>query len=177
MPVEEQQARFERLLSPAVYEAAWRYASRLSANREDAEDLLQEALTRAFRKLHTLRDEAKFRSWLLCIMRHQFIRRRRRPSLATCQYELPVAAAGDNPAPGTELMVAALNQLPREQAEVLVLFYLEGFTIRETARVLGISPAAARQRLYRARGALRGRFQQLAHPKGATRGTTGTEGG
>src|SRR4051812_41453181 len=65
--------RFEVLLTEQAYAMAWRYSLRLclqaGGGRADAEDLLQEALTRAWLGLHALRDESRFPGWLLAIVR------------------------------------------------------------------------------------------------------------
>lgn len=159
MPAEKLNQRFERMLTPEVYEAAWRYASRLRATREDAEDLLQESLLQALSKLGALRDETSFRGWLLSIVRRksidQFRRMKARPAVTR---ELPQLAAYEADDALSEHVLAALNQLPVAQQELLSLFYLDGLTLKETGQVLGIPPRAVRQRLFRARTALRGKL-------------------
>ncbi len=68
----------------------------------------------------------------------------------------PYAAAPDGMAGGFSLLLAdALARLPQALREVLELHYLDGLSLDECARVLACSPAAAKQRLYRGREALR----------------------
>ena len=83
MPEPGKQERFSQALSEAVYTAAWRFCCRLSTCREDAEDLLQEALAKACERFDQLRDQDKFKGWLLCIVRRCYLMQlralRRRP--------------------------------------------------------------------------------------------------
>lgn len=156
MLVPEEKQRFERLLSVEAYNAAWRYASWLSANREDAEDLLQDSLISAVKNIHALRDEGRFRSWLLSIIRRRFIDRRRRNAVRLQPItELPELAS---PEPSIELngpIAECLTQLPHAQQEILNLFYVDGLDLKDTGAVIGIPAKAVRQRLFRARIALR----------------------
>lgn len=154
---------FESLLTQPVLDSAWRYAYRLCHQREDAEDLLQDALAHAFNRLGQLKEPVAFKSWLMCIIRSQFlmnIRRRRVEDLvhanadeATLHLEDP-QRVGMGSQESLEIE-AALQQLPDCQREILELFYLDELNLAETARVLGLSQGAVQQRLFRARGALR----------------------
>jgi RNA polymerase sigma-70 factor (ECF subfamily) len=154
---EDPQERFERLVTGEAYACAWGYARRLTeldgGARQDAEDLLQEALAQAWRGLAGLRDEPRFKAWLLAIVRRRHLtrRRRRRPE--------PLEAAPPWPAPAVDpqvqAMLEALARLPEGPRELLSLFYLHGLTMSETARVLGIAPRVVHMRLARARAALR----------------------
>ena len=155
MAVPATEEMFEKVLTPKVYRRAWNYACRLSATREDAEDLLQEALARAWRGLGRLRQPERFGAWLITIIRNCFVS-------ATGQREVPlesywhqVVQASGTDGPLTEEVAAALNRLPQTQRELLSLYYLDGLSLKETGWVLGIQPQVAGQRLYRARQALR----------------------
>jgi RNA polymerase sigma-70 factor (ECF subfamily) len=149
---------FERALTNEIYQAAWRYALRLSGQRENAEDLLQESLAKAYLQFARLRDPAKFKGWLLSIVRTVSIdRHRRERARPPVTAELPslAAAAAD---PLARDVAEALARLPQPQHELLSLFYLDGLSLKETGQVLGVKPRAVRQRLYRARQALRRRL-------------------
>jgi len=152
------QQLFETLVTVDVYEVAWRVCRRLTRSREDAEDLLQESLVHAYTRLGQLRDQSRFRGWLLSIVRTRHLEKLRREKSrpqATC--ELPqLADAGAEPFDAT--VAAALAQLPSPQRELLSLFYLDGLSLKETGQALGIRPQIVRQRLYRARQALRRRL-------------------
>jgi RNA polymerase sigma-70 factor (ECF subfamily) len=148
-----------------VYQSAWRYALRLCANREDAEDLLQESLGHAYTKLDQLRADDTVRGWVLSIIRSKFLRHRQRAKSRSAQQsselaEYSLAAPTDWAAdPLSELMTAALSQLPESQREILSLFYIEGLSVYETGLVLNVAPQAVKQRLFRARAALRRHMQ------------------
>lgn len=149
------QQLFESLVTDHTYEVAWRACRRLADCREDAEDLLQESLVHAFTRLYQLRDRSRFRGWLLAIVRTRHLARLRRDkSRPQATRELPqLAAGGENPL--DETIAAALARLPQPQRELLSLFYLDGLSLSETGQALGIRPQIVRQRLYRARRALR----------------------
>lgn len=166
----ELRTQFEAALSEEVYSAAWRYAWRLAAAgrggcRQDAEDLLQEALTQAWRQFGQLRERGQFKAWLLSILRTRFLNRlrtaRRRPLV---DGEPPTELAGpDGPVDPQQLEAqAALAQLPAGERELLSLFYLEGLSLEETGLAAGLSAKVVRQRLYRARQSLRRVWEQMA---------------
>jgi len=160
MPATAAWPAFDEALTSAAYEAAWRYAYRLTRQRggsyEDAEDLLQESLAQAYRRFDQLRHPDKFTGWLISIIRNRFINRlrrgRQRGSSAAELPPEPVAAEQD---PLAAQLKEALSLMPTGPRELLSLFYLDGLSLKETAQVLGITPRAVRQRLFRARAALR----------------------
>jgi RNA polymerase sigma-70 factor (ECF subfamily) len=148
--------RFVELISDEVYERAWRYCLRLCIRREDSQDLLQESLAQAFAKLDQLRDAEQVGAWLMSIIRRRYIRRwQREQSRPPAVDELPELAAADHVDPFAEQVRVALTQLPQPQRELLELYYLEGFDMQECGKVLGIGPRVVKQRLYRARQAMR----------------------
>jgi len=162
---------FEYLLTPATMEVAWRYCCRLCRTREDAEDLLQEALAHALVRFGQLRDLTRFKSWLMSIVRTQFLMQRRRNTaekFTVCDREQDIGStladleAAANADPLTDIVAVSLTCLPEEQREILSLFYLDGLSLIECGRVLRISTGAVRSRLYRARGALRRELKRLS---------------
>ncbi len=159
------------MVSEPVYQAAWRFAYSLAGSRADAEDLLQDALIRAFRGLDSLRDETRITGWLFSIVRTVYLDRlrweRSRPQAFA---EPPPYLAAQDADPLSPAVAEALARLPRVQQQLLALFYLEGLSLTETGQALGIRPQAVRQRLFRARNALRRELGQLgvAGPQNAT---------
>jgi RNA polymerase sigma-70 factor (ECF subfamily) len=119
-------------------------------NLHDAEDLVQDVFVRAFDKLDSLRDVAKARAWLLQIARRMcadHIRRRARPEpLAEA-----VAPAGEPREAGVARLLLAIAALPPDFRETITLYYLDGRDCAGVAASLGVSTAAVRQRLVRAR--------------------------
>ena len=143
-----------------VFAVAW---SRLG-DATLAEEATQEAFIRGYRRLWLLGDGAKFAGWITAIARHAAINlglRHRRELNKRERWSLEQAAASDtsaseSAAPCTpEMLRQTLAELPAAHREGLVLFYLEGKSGAEAAAALGISEAAFRVRLHRARGALR----------------------
>lgn len=154
----DQNERFERLLASEVYACAWGYARRLTlqagGGRQDAEDLLQDALGLAWRALPGLRDELRFKAWLLAI-----IRRRHLSTRKSKRIEQPLDDLAPLPAPDADPqardLLEALGRMPQGPRELLSLFYLHGLSMQETAQVLGLRPGAIHMRLARAREDLR----------------------
>jgi RNA polymerase sigma-70 factor (ECF subfamily) len=154
----QQQEQLERLLTQDVYRAAWNYSYRLSKRREDAEDLLQEALVHALRKLDQLKDEATFKSWLLSIVRTRFLNglraQKSRPQMVD---EIPHLGGKAGPGSGglSPELQTALLKLPERQREILEMYYMQGLNMDETGAVLGIASSIVRQRLFRARRSIK----------------------
>src|ERR1017187_1286418 len=143
-----------------VYAVAW---SRLG-DAALAEEATQEAFILGYRRLWLLGDGAKFAAWITTIARHAAInlglRHRRelnkRERWSLEQTDPPETSAGESAAPCMpEMLRQTLAELPAAHREGLVLFYLEGKSGAEAAATLGISEAAFRVRLHRARGVLR----------------------
>jgi len=165
--------RFKVLLTEEAYTVAWRYSQRLclqaGGGRADAEDLLQEALTRAFLGLHTLRDESRFPGWLLAILRRQHLSRlkaRRGDPLLVGDpsADSGFAAAYEPQNAEAQLALEALARLPDGPRELLALTCLDGLSPNEAAAVLGIAPRAVRMRLTRARKLLRAEYGRTDIP-------------
>ena len=152
----QRQLRFSELLTEEAYQLAWRYCCALAASTADAEDLLHDALYRALRRIDQVRDVAAFRSWLVAIVRTTFLnglRRKRVEQQGQALLAQPVVM--ERPSAQAEITAAALARLPDEQRQLLTLFYLEGFSLRELATALGLRPLVVQGRLARSREALR----------------------
>jgi RNA polymerase sigma-70 factor, ECF subfamily len=146
--------------------AVYRQMVRVCGNQADAEDVLQDALLNAYRALDTLRDRAAFQAWLATIARNACHRLKRREALQPL-LDLPdagdVAAISREPSAESHVMQldlercvkAALSRLPDASRAVLELRDMQGLTAPDAARRLGISVAALKSRLHRARGQLR----------------------
>lgn len=123
-----------------------------------ADDAVQEAFIAAWTRLGSLADPAAFPSWLSAIVRNRardVLRRQaaRRESALPAQVAAGGADDGGDPA-----LAAALAALDADAREILRLRYEAGLDARQCAETLGISPAAAEKRLWRAREALRRRL-------------------
>jgi len=158
----------DELLTQEVFDCAWRYCCRCTISRQDAEDLMQDSLFLAFRRLPQLRDSGSFRNWLLSIIRRRHIDGQRKRRLdARLQTGLQYAAtpgggvmaaqhyeiSGDCPA--SRALAVALEFLPRDQRNLLCLHYIEDLPVPDLAAIHNCSRGAIEQRLHRSRKALR----------------------
>jgi RNA polymerase sigma factor (sigma-70 family) len=139
-----------------------RYARSLAGDEADAEDLVHDALVRAYERRRTFRPGGNLRAWLLSVLHNAFVssRRARRAELAR------VAGAATEPAdprigPSQDgavrlvELVQAFRALPEEQRAALHLVAVEGLSYQEAALALGIPVGTLMSRLSRARTALR----------------------
>ena len=131
----------------------YRYAFWLARDRQQAEDVVQEALLRAWRGFPGLRERSAAKSWLFSIVRNEHYRLAGRSAPLAEVIDLEEIAAPDE-RPALE-MRDALMTLPAAYAEPLALQVLGGFTCAEIAAMLGMTEGAAMTRLTRARQALR----------------------
>ena len=131
--------------------AMYRVAYTVLGKSEDCRDALQETALKAWEKRHALRDESRFKSWIIRILVNECrnIQRSRRREVLVDQ--LPEQAA---PARDTTLLWL-VRGLPEKFRLPLMLQYSEGMTYREIARALGLTEAAVRGRIHRAKEQLR----------------------
>jgi RNA polymerase sigma-70 factor (ECF subfamily) len=124
--------------------------------REAAEDAVQEAALKAWRKLGQFRAGSELRPWFLAIVANECrsVRRTRWWRVVRLSELAPSKATLDTSAERIDLD-AALDRLPRNQLLALSLDYHLDLPIEEVARVLGCSPATARVRIHRALAVLR----------------------
>lgn len=145
-------------------DGVFRLARALSATEQEAEDVLQETFLAAYRHAETFRGEAAVRTWLLTIARNAAARQRRRRAGEPQEHEpldeLGEAAgwgAEDDPeqrasdAERRQALDRALAALAPSDRAIIVLRDLEGMTGPGAAEVLGLSLAAVKTRLHRAR--------------------------
>ena len=180
---------FETLLRPHL-DALYRLAYRLTGNPADAEDLVQDVLTKLYPQRAVLASIEQLRPWLARVLYRQFVdngRRHARTPFASVQQtreceqrvsEDPLAGLPD-PAPGPEEMAArqagrvclqhALDSLGAEHRLVLMLHDVEGYTLSELETMLEIPLGTLKSRLHRARRQLRDRLEAEREPFGAAR--------
>jgi RNA polymerase sigma-70 factor (ECF subfamily) len=143
------------------------------ANQQDAEDVAQETLCKAFIDLPKLRDASKLGVWLRQINRFNAISlqrqriRQKEERLATGQMNALEDEQNPKSSRDEELVVRAVDSLPDPFREVVVLRYWEKFSTEEIAVRLGIPAGTVRSRLTRADGMLARKLASLLN-EGAT---------
>ncbi|MFB7979804.1 RNA polymerase sigma factor [Streptomyces vinaceus] len=141
-----------------------KFALSLCASPQDAEDAAQEALIILYRKIGTLRATGALASWMFRIVRNECLRqvgllvpRGDGASAPAVPEESAEPSAEDAVLRRLEAerVAAAVSALPRDQRQVLIMRDLQGLPGRTVAQALGLSSAAMKSRLHRARAALR----------------------
>jgi RNA polymerase sigma-70 factor (ECF subfamily) len=137
---------------------AYRVARGVLRNSADAEDVAQEALLRAYRRFHRLRDRNRFRAWLVRITFRLALDRARS---AKRREQRETLWAQPVPRPTTEDLAAssefqahldrAVEALPEKLRLVLLLSAMEGHTQEEVAAILGLPLGTVKSRLFFAR--------------------------
>ncbi len=162
-------AAVERLLATLRPELL-RFAWWLARDRAVAEDVVQEALLRAWRSRDALKDPAAARGWLLTIVRREHARLYERKRLEITDLDAVIAAEDGQLAASdgeeVEGLRLAMLQLPDEYRVPLVMQVLGGFTTDEIAKELALSTAAVLTRLFRARNRLRRIYGLTPAPDG-----------
>lgn len=145
----------------AYHAHVYRYAYRLVGNEGDAEDLTQQGFLVAQQKLAQLRDPTKARGWLFAIVRNCFLKQFRKSSPTPASSfeidvnELPHYVPREETI-DSELLQAAVSQLPTEFKAVVLMFYFEERSYKEIAEQLELPIGTVMSRLSRAKGRLRG---------------------
>jgi RNA polymerase sigma-70 factor (ECF subfamily) len=155
-----------------------RIAQHITHNREDAEDIVQEAFLKAFQHLDQFREDSKFSTWLIRITLNQSLMKLRkwRPTREISiendfqreEDSLPIDIADWAPNPEELYRAAELREILRKTLQelgvglrvVFVLRDMEGLSIEQTAEALGLSLAAVKARSFRARLQLRERLSR-----------------
>ena len=148
-----------------------RYARALAGNRDDADDLVQDTLERAWTKASLWHGSAPvrdMRAWLFSIMHNLHVDGIRRPKLATVTMDDDTPEVAMAPTQGERLAVldlqAALDLLPTEQKEIVLLVALEDMTYADVAATLGIPIGTVMSRLSRGRERLRALMEGRDEP-------------
>lgn len=158
---------FEREALPHL-DTVYRVALRLTGDPARAEDLAQEAMLKAFRAWHTYKEGTNARAWLLTIVRNQFINEYRRakhrgPTVDIMEVERHTVfrEVQDADPEGRffdqivdERVLAAIDALPEDFRDAVILSDLEGLSYAEVAEVMGVPVGTVKSRLYRGRQAL-----------------------
>ncbi len=163
---------FHELIRPCE-RAIYFLLNSMLKNEGEAEDAAQETAIKVYRNLHLFRGESQFRTWVLSIARNEGLGRLRKlarrredsldaeideqtgdytPAILTSWGEVPTEALERKEL--AQLLRTAIDALPENYRNVIVLRDIEEMDVRETAGALGISEGAVKVRLHRARAVL-----------------------
>jgi RNA polymerase sigma-70 factor, ECF subfamily len=152
---------------------AFAVAMRLLGQREDAEDLVQEAFLAALEKIDTYDSTRPFAPWFYRILVNRCLNARKARARRTT-VEVPAGTSSTTPSPLLETerselrnhLKKALQLLPERQRVIVTMFDVEGFSSPEIAEVLGISDGTVRWHLHQARRVLREALEPYARRQG-----------
>lgn len=151
---------------------AYSVAYRLLGQKEDAEDLVQDAFVLVLERIDTFESGRPFAPWFYRILTNRGLNARKAGAVRRTE-QIPAEYASGEPSPERdaersqlrERLAAAVDTLPERQRTIVQLFELEGFSGPEIAEILEVSPATVRWHLHQARQTLR---ETLAPLKGRT---------
>ena len=139
---------------PSVYRMAFSYLQ----NHPDSEDVVQESFLRLAQSGKHFEDTRQVQAWLIVTaanLSKDLLRRAHRK-------DLPLDAVGDHPAPREEhrQLRSAVLELPEKYRTVIYLFYFEGYSVQELAKLLHRTENTVKTRLRRGRELLRDKIER-----------------
>ncbi len=157
-------------------DSLFRYAIVLTGDRGNAQDLVQETYVRAMEAFHRLREESNVKAWLITILRNLWLnelrQRRRRPQLVEVDADTPVVEVLMSKGrdahqileskENTRRIRNAIERMPPEFREILVLREFEELSYREIAEVLNCPAGTVMSRLGRARAKLKSLLTEMS---------------
>ncbi|MFV0393698.1 MAG: RNA polymerase sigma factor [Coprobacillaceae bacterium] len=169
--VEEVQGDISKfdILHPLIIDKVYYWSYTIVGNEADAVDASQEAIIRIYNKIHTLKEPQYFNSWMYRVVKNScytFLRKRRRHEEEFIDsddfnegFESKVIEERRNALPKEayelnavkEIVAGFVDNLPRRQREIIILYYFEELKINEVANVLECSPSSVTSRLYAGR--------------------------
>lgn len=132
----------------------YRVAKTLLQNDADCADAIQESIVKAFSNLHTLRVDSYGRTWLIRILMNECYAIMRREKKLVFLEDYPQEERGKEREDYSDLYMA-VRRLPEALRLPVVLYYVEGYSIKEVASLLEITESAVKNRLIRARKRMR----------------------
>lgn len=137
-------------------------AFRICRNRQDAEDVVQEAFVKAFHNLHAFKNSSKFSTWFYRIVYNTAL-----TLVRSSQYNTELVdyqqidindsfsdmdtAAQINENERSRLLGMAMRKLPPDESAILTLFYMEDHPIKEIVKITGLSESNVKVKLHRGR--------------------------
>lgn len=134
-------------------ETLYKISMSMLKNEKDCEDVVQDTILTAYNKLNSLKNERYFKTWLVRILINKCNEQLRKKKRTTPDMQLVKAYDTDNHEI-TEVRIA-LDSLPDDIRCVMVMHYIEDFTIKEIQEVLKIPQGTVKSRLFKGRELLR----------------------
>src|SRR5436309_14140812 len=180
----DKRASFEREALVDL-DSLYRVALRLTGNPAEADDLVQETMLKAYRAWHQYEQGTNAKGWLLTILRHAFIneyrRRTRHPETVDLDAIEPFAVFEDIQEEDPQgrffdqivddEVLRAIDELPEQLREAIVLREVEGMSYAEVARILYVPIGTVKSRLFRARRLLQAKLYEYAVGMGYIKGS------
>ena len=135
----------------------YRVSKSILKNDEDCEDAVQEAIAKAFSKLWSLKNESFAKTWLIRIVINECYSILRKKKISFYNEEITLEEADSN---DYSELYKALNELPADYRVTVVLYYIEGYSVKETAQILKVTEGTVKSRLSRGRKKLRGFLEE-----------------
>lgn len=151
-------------------------AVNIARNREDAEEIAQDAFLKAFQKLNTFRKDSRFSTWLYRIVYNEAISRVRKNRMVMADLEANLAdtlpeedvaqeVAGLDPREQSVAVSRILELLPETDRVLVTLFYLDGQPVSEISAVTGLGESNVKVRLHRVRKRIYADLQKILNKK------------
>lgn len=147
------------------------YVFELVHDEQAALDIVQETFIKAVRHIGSLREDARFGGWLFGIAHQQCVQRWRKQTREEGALEEISAAAPEFDAgpddvllrrEDEEIFMCLVNELPPPQRSVLLLHFIEEFSIEQMAEITGAAPGTVKSRLHYAKKAVRKLLEEKA---------------
>ena len=181
----QKQQDFQDEMIPNL-DAVYNFALRLTADPNDAEDLVQDTIVKAFRFFSSYEKGTNAKAWLFRILKNSYINNYRKKSKQPhqvdyseiSQYYESIRSEQSETTDLEDLMyrelmddqvTGALTQLPEDFRTVVLLCDVEGFTYEEIANMLDVPIGTIRSRLHRGRNLLRAQLIEYAEKRGFNR--------
>ncbi|MBQ8057855.1 MAG: sigma-70 family RNA polymerase sigma factor [Ruminococcus sp.] len=147
--------KFEQLVRAST-DTLYRVSMSMLKNEHDAQDAVSEAILKAYENLHKLRKEEYFKTWLVRILINEckLILRKSDRIISNANEKIPEITSRDNPYLSVEVG-EAINSLPEKIRLVIVMFYVEDYSIKDIKRVLNIPEGTVKSRLSKGRALLK----------------------
>lgn len=143
----------------AMQDNLYRVAASYLCGESDRLDAVSEAIARAWEKRRSLRDEQYFGTWMMRILIRECVNIQRKQKKCVPMDAMPERSCEQEDASIMALRTA-LDSLPQRLRTMVVLYYMEGYGVRETAQIMGTTKGAVCAGLSRARKALREWFEE-----------------